>query len=107
MTTRDRFEAFLFTSPGRLVRFILPLTVLCLSLGLTYVLWDDAQKNALKELKTSFIFRQLEAAEKFNQRMLDYDQMLRGLRGLYRASETVNRDEFREYFTALNIFERY
>ena len=107
MITQDRFEAFLFTSPGRLVRFILPLTVLCLSLGLTYVLWNDAQKNALKELKTSFIYRQLEAAEKVNQRMLDYDQMLRGLRGLYRASETVNRDEFREYFAALNIFERY
>lgn len=107
MTARDRFEVFLFASPSRLVRFILPLIVLCLSLGLTYVLWDDARKNALKELKTNFVFRQLEAAEKVNQRMLDYDRMLRGLRGLFRASETVNRDEFREYFTALNIFERY
>lgn len=107
MTTRNRFEAFLLTGPGRLCRFILPLVVLVLSLGLTYMLWEDAQKNALKELKASFIFRQLEAAEKVNQRMLDYDQMLRGLRGLFRASESVNREEFREYFKALNIFERY
>lgn len=107
MTTRNRFEAFLLTGPGRLCRFILPLVVLVLSLGLTYMLWEDAQKNALKELKASFVFRQLEAAEKVNQRMLDYDQMLRGLRGLFRASESVNREEFREYFKALNIFERY
>lgn len=95
------------TGPGRARRFILPLVVLVLSLGLTYVLCEDARKNALKELQASFIFRQLEAAEKVNQRMLDYDQMLRGLRGLFRASESVNREEFREYFKALNIFERY
>ena len=107
MTTRNRFEAFLFASPGPLARFILPLIVLALSLGLTYVLWEDAHRNALKELQANFVFRQLEAAEKVNQRMLDYDQMLRGLRGLFRASENVNRDEFREYFTALNITERY
>ena len=88
-------------------RFILPLVVLGLTLSLTYVLWDDARKNALNELKATFVFRQSEAAEKVNQRMLDYDQMLRGLRGLFRASESVNREEFREYFKALNISERY
>ena len=107
MTTRNRFETFLFTSLGRLCRFILPPVVMGLTLSLTYVLWKDARENALKELKASFIFRQLEAAEKVNQRMLDYDQMLRGLRGLFRASERVNREEFREYFKALNILERY
>ena len=107
MTTRNQLETFLLTGPGRLRRFVLPLVVLGLTLSLTYVLWDDARKNALKELKASFVFRQLEAAEKVNQRMLDYDQMLRGLRGLFRASENVNREEFREYFKALNIFERY
>lgn len=107
MPTRNQFETFLFTGPGRLCCFIFPLIVLGLTLSLTYVLWEDARKNALKELKTSFDFQQLEAAEKVNQRMLDYDQMLRGLRGLFRASESVNREEFREYFKALNIFERY
>lgn len=107
MTTRDKFETFRSTSPSRLHRILLPLIVLALTSSLTYTLWKDARKNALNELKAEFNYRQLEAAERVNQRMLDYDQMLRGLRGLYRASNSVDRNEFRQYYAALNTAERY
>lgn len=107
MTTRNKFEAYLVTSPNHLHRIILPLVVLAITLGLTYVLWQDARKNSVQALKTEFVYQALEAAERVNQRMRDYDQMLRGFRGLFKASEQVNRDEFHEYYVALNTPERY
>lgn len=107
MTTRNKFEAYLVTRPNHLHRIILPLVVLAMTLGLTYVLWEDARKSSLQALKAEFVYRQLKAAERVNQRMLDYDQMLRGFRGLFRASDQVNRDEFHEYYAALNTAERY
>ena len=107
MTARKGFNISFSSVMGRLPAFMLPLIVLILTLGLTYMVWNDARKNAHNELQANFVYRQQEAAEKVKQRMLDYDQMLRGLRGLFRASENVNRDEFREYFKALNIAERY
>lgn len=107
MTPRNKFEAFLVADPHQLYRTILPLIVFVLTLGLTYTLWLDARKNSIQALKTDFVYRQLEAAQHVRQRMLDYDQMLRGLRGLFRASDNVNRDEFHEYYLALNTSERY
>ncbi|MHB1084606.1 MAG: bifunctional diguanylate cyclase/phosphodiesterase [Thiobacillus sp.] len=81
--------------------------VLTVSLGMTYALWRDAQHSAREELKTELSFRTIEVAERVRQRMLDYDQALRGLRGLFTASESVERGEFHEYITALNLKNRY
>ncbi len=86
---------------------MLPLLVMALALGMTYVLWQDAQSNSMKELNTEFRYRELEATERVRQRMLDYDQMLRGLRGLFSASNSVDRQEFHEYYDALNLAQRY
>ena len=80
--------------------------VLFLSLGMTYALWQDARHSAVKELQVEFAHRTLEAAEQVRQRMLNYDQMLRGLRGLFNASVHVDRNEFREYCATLNLAER-
>ena len=107
MILHKKFESFLNTPPSRMQLIILPLLVLALALGMTYVLWRDAQSNSMKELKAEFGYRQLEAVERVRQRMLDYDQMLRGMRGLFRASNAVDRQEFREYYAALNLAQRY
>lgn len=81
--------------------------VLALGLITTYVLWQDARSNAMKELQTAFEYHALEAAERVRQRMLAQDQMLQGVRGLFVASVNVDRQEFREYYAALNLAERY
>ena len=86
---------------------LLPLLVLALSLATTYALWRDAKSHALKELQTAFEYRTLEAAEQVRQRMLDYDQMLQGLRGLFSASVSVDRSEFQQYCAALNLAQRF
>ena len=84
-----------------------PLLVLVMALGMTYVLWMDAQNNALKALGTELKFHQLEVAERLRQRMLDYDQVLYSVRGLFIASKSVERDEFRDFYAGLNIKERF
>lgn len=78
-----------------------------IALGMTYVLWLDAQNSALKALETELKFHQLEVAERLRQRMLDYDQVLHSVRGLFIASKSVERDEFRGFYAGLNIKERF
>ncbi len=107
MTSHPKFEFFHFVNPGRARLLLLPLLVLLLSLAMTYTLWQDAKQSALQELKSEFVYRALDAAERVRQRMLDYDQMLRGLRGLFSASKTVERNEFEAYCATLHISERY
>lgn len=92
---------------NRLQLVLVPLLVLSLSLAITYALWRDASRNAVKELKTAFDYRSMEAVERVRQRMMDYDQMLQGLRGLFSASIHVDRTEFEEYCTALNLAKRF
>jgi len=95
-------------SPGRSLQILLvPLLVLTVSLGLTYLLWRDAQSSALRTLKTEFGFHTLEVAERIRQRMLDHDQVLHSARALFTASVSVERNEFREYYGDLNLAKRY
>jgi diguanylate cyclase (GGDEF)-like protein/PAS domain S-box-containing protein len=74
---------------------------------MTYGLWQDAQNSAMKELKSEFEHRTLEAADQVRRRMVNYDQMLQGLRGLFTASVSVERNEFHGYCAALNLGERF
>lgn len=100
-------EPFSSANTKRLQLVLVPLLVFSLSLAITHALWRDANRNTVKELKTKFDYRSMEAAERVRQRMLDYDQMLQGLRGLFNASINVDRTEFQEYCTALNLARRY
>ncbi len=100
-------DSSLYTSSNLSQLLLLPLLVLLLSLGITYGLWQDAQHNALKELKSEFVYRTLEATDQVRRRMVNYDQMLQGLRGLFNASQDVDRNEFHEYCAALNLGERF
>ena len=74
---------------------------------MTYGLWQDAQNSAMKELKSEFEYRTLKAADQVRRRMVNYDQMLQGLRGFFTASIAVDRNEFHEYCVALNLGERF
>jgi len=88
------------------VRF-LPLLVLAVSLTITYFLWQDARQNAMRDLQAHFDSRVHEAAIHVEQRMAAYKQVLRGVKGLFVASISVERDEFHEYANALRLEESY
>ncbi|MCR4298702.1 MAG: CHASE domain-containing protein [Gallionella sp.] len=90
----------------RLVRF-LPLLVLAVSLIVTHQLWQDARQNAMQDLQADFDSRVHEAKTQVERRMATYEQVMRGVRGLFAASISVERDEFHEYASALRLEENY
>ena len=90
----------------QLLRF-LPWLVLTISLLVTHQLWKNAQSEVKRALQTEFTFQALDASRRIEQQMLVYEQLLRGLQGLFAASVSVERNEFREYVNALNLEESY
>ena len=85
----------------------LPLLVLALSLGVSHALWNEARTTARHAVRAEFSFLEEKAAQQIRERMLDYEDVLHSLRGLFAASSYVEREEFRDYCTGLNLERRY
>jgi PAS domain S-box-containing protein len=86
---------------------IVPVAVFVLSSALMLYWWStlvDAQRKAIDEHFRSDARR---VATKVEERLDAYDQILRGVAGLFAASEEVSRDEFRRYFEKLQIGRAY
>ncbi len=81
----------------------LPWLILFVSLIVTLKMWQDARAEAERELRGDFKARVLETSRRIEQRMLDYEQVLAGVRGLFSASREVDRYEFRAFVAALKI----
>ena len=82
---------------------LMPWIVLGLTLFVTFQLWQAAQLEAERKLRNSFQAQVDDSIRRIQQRMLDYEQVLAGVRGLFAASSTVERREFRAFVAALNI----
>ncbi|HEU4707795.1 MAG TPA: EAL domain-containing protein [Methylophilaceae bacterium] len=105
-------EHWLYISLSRLftrlhAHFWLPWAVLAFSLGVTYEMWQNAQRSAAEELKTNFDFRVREASNRVEDRIMDYKQVLRGIESLYAASFNVERDEFHSYTNTLRLLQTH
>lgn len=85
----------------------LPLVVLVLGLVITYSLWENEQQIIAQDLRLNFDFSVQENISLIKQRMLAYEQVLRGVRGLFSASESVGRREFHDYVSALGLEDTY
>ena len=91
---------------ARLAPF-LPWLVLGVILFVTLELWHSAKQEAQQALRNDFQLRVLEISRRIEQRMLDYEQVLAGVRGLFAASDEVTRKEFRAFVAALNIEKNF
>lgn len=80
---------------------LLPLLVGAVSLGITTWLWQHEQQTTQRALRADFDFSVRQTATRVEQRMASYEQMLRGVQGLYRASERVDRERFERYVDGL------
>ena len=81
--------------------------VLALGLGVTVALWHNAQQQVAQKLATEFQGWADKVAYSIAYRLNSHVQILRGVIGLFDASETVSREEFRRYVSALNLAEHY
>ena len=81
---------------------LLPLWVAALSLAITFGLWHHERLGDTTHLRTSFDFALRQSTIRIEQRMASYEQMLRGVQGLFAASRnTVDRVNFNAYVDAL------
>ncbi len=84
-----------------------PLTILILCLILTYSAFNKAKTENDTNAEVYFDFRVREAINLIKNRMKAYEQVLLGASGLYISSESVKRNEFRQYVEALNLPKSY
>jgi diguanylate cyclase (GGDEF)-like protein len=107
-----RTISHVLVATGRIVKQFplsqtLSLLVLALSLFFTYQLWQEAQSNTERVLQSDFESLVRESNRRIEQRMLTYEQVLRGAAGLFAASGTVSRRDFRAYVSTLRLDENY
>lgn len=87
--------------------YVLPFLVLAISLLITHQLWKHAQQNAMHELQADFDSHVRDAGSRVEQRMKIYEQVLRGVDGLFAHASSVTRNEFRDYVARLRLEENY
>ncbi len=86
---------------------LLPWLVFGASLVITLQLWRSAQQEAERSLQSDFQLRVDDSRRRIEQRMMDYEQVLAGVRGLFAALEGVDRKEFRAFVMALDVEKNF
>jgi len=81
--------------------------VLAFSLLVTLIAWGISDNYANKLAEERFEFQIAEAQDIINKRFINYEQVLRGGLGLFKASNNVERDEWKKYITTLEIDKYY
>src|SRR5512133_573886 len=81
----------------------LPLLILLASLGVTWLLWNHERQVSRNQVRSQFDFALREAVSRVEQRMASYEQMLRGVQGLFATTDAADRDKFRDYVSALQL----
>lgn len=85
----------------------LALLVLVLGLGFDAVLYRFSLDSANERQRIYFDFRVREAIEHIEGRMATYQQVLRGLAGLFDTNPRVTRRQFREYVERQSLAEYF
>lgn len=85
----------------------LPLVVFAVSVFLTHQLWRDAERTAERTSRAEFDFQVQEELQTIRQRMLAYEQVLRGASGLFAATGLPDRKQFRAYVESLHLDKIY
>lgn len=81
--------------------------VLSITLLTSYEAWRIAAQDLEHDRRLYFDFRVRQLVQSIEQRLVTYEQMLYGARGLFAASGLVQRNEYKEYVSALNLDQRF
>ncbi len=85
---------------------LLPLLVLALGFAITFAAWRDASRSAVETLSTEFRFDADRVKDRLELTLDAHVSVLRGVKGLFDASEDVSRAEFRHYVASLELGRR-
>ncbi len=87
----------------RLPRRLLTPLVLAISLGVSWLAWQHEERNAMQERRAAADFALRANTSRIAQGMAVYEQILRGVQGLFAASAEVEPHAFRAYVEALQL----
>jgi len=85
----------------------LPWLALASLLGITFLWWQYSRRVVEREALAEFNFRTQEIHSLLEQRMLAYEQVLRGVMGLFDSGRSVTREDYRNYISALRVSDQY
>jgi diguanylate cyclase (GGDEF)-like protein len=77
--------------------------IFSLSLCITFIAWSITSKSNQSHNQDLFKFEVSQTLQFIEQRMQGYEQVLRGGIGLFKSSTHVNRQEFHDYVTNLEV----
>ncbi|GGY81941.1 ATPase [Cellvibrio zantedeschiae] len=81
--------------------------LLALLLLLTFFISWTMHRQSLRFMQLAFDAQVDELVQSIQLRMRDHEQLLLGAKGLYEASQTVERDEFHLYVNSLDVSKKY
>ncbi len=85
----------------------MPWLVLAANLGLTLLLWRAVHQQTVETSRLEFTYEFEVFINSLTGRIKANEQILRGVVGLFEASDEVSRAEFRAFVTDLHLDERY
>jgi PAS domain S-box-containing protein len=81
--------------------------LLFVSLSITFFIWQLLNKEVDKVAKVDFQHHAEKIRESVHQRMLAYEQVLRGGVGIFNATNEVSRSEWKAYIESLSLAQSY
>lgn len=95
----------------KLVSFIRDYLIAIASFLLIFLLsifiYSETKKKALERNQKLFDIKAAQVTQAIGLRMRDYVQILVGAKGLLLSSDTVTREDWKQYYAALNLSENY
>jgi len=82
---------------------LLPWLILATTLGMTWAVYDHERAVARKETRAQLDFALRETVSRIEQRVAAYEQLLRGVQGLFATTPLANRSAFRDYVATLQL----
>jgi CHASE1-domain containing sensor protein len=74
---------------------------------LALLVYQEVRKRVIERNETLFAYRTAQARSDIENRMRDYIQILKGAKGLFKASDTITRQDWQIYIKWLQIGENY
>jgi PAS domain S-box-containing protein len=81
----------------------MPLLVLAAAMVVTYFSWNSAQSDSVLSLQHNFEYRALDVADRLDERLLGYEQVLVGVQALFSDTAKMNVADFHSYVGALGL----
>jgi PAS domain S-box-containing protein len=79
------------------------MVVVLLAFSLTFIMWKQERIRVEREAEIEFEFQVSEATEALRARMLNAEQILRGLAGAFSITDKITRDDWRECVRRLQV----